>query len=78
MPEINVRITKIEDLVFNGNHPNGIDVDFEVKGYIKSLPEVGREMTCYTLRGGLVTTQVVATTRDTFTTLNSIYKLEIL
>lgn len=41
-------LTKIEDLKFNGNHPNNINVGSkEIQGYCHSEPEISEQLTLH-------------------------------
>ena len=36
-----IRLTKITDDAFNGNHPNGIYEGYSIEGEINTLPKIG-------------------------------------
>jgi hypothetical protein len=66
-------LTKIKDLQFSGEHPNGIDEGYTTTGILFIEPVVGK----HCVVGDLRTTKVVKIIdKNTFETQNSIYKLE--
>lgn len=72
-------IQKLDDLKFNGEHPNGIYEGYTQTGYFENYPKVGK---CFSL-GSLITSTVtkILELEDNyvfFNTLNSTYKLTIL
>lgn len=72
-------IQKLDDLKFNGEHPNGINKGYTRTGYFENYPTVGQ---CFSL-GSLITSTVynILNMEDDyiiFNTLNSTYKLTIL
>jgi len=67
-----VRVEKISDEVFNGKHPNEINVGYFTEGIL--YEDIFVEDCCYV--GWLRTSPVVEIiSEDTFKTMNSIYKL---
>jgi hypothetical protein len=73
-----VRLTKIEDLRFDGKHPNGINVGAERIGTMGSLT-IGEPFVLNKGLGWFKTSPVVKTNDDnTFETENSKYKIEFL
>ena len=72
-PGIKVLITKLNDDVFNGNHPNGIQEGFAKEGILCQAPEVGVSCRLDNFRTSVVTEIIDDTT---FKTKNSMYKIE--
>ena len=74
-----VKITKISDLKFKGNHPNNV---YEGHSQIGRLVDFSEDNRCNVIGKGindfLSTSMVVKINDDnTFETINSIYKLEL-
>lgn len=76
---IKIRVTKVTDEVFKGEHPNKINEGYTVEGEISELPLVGFSL--YVSHG----TRLFATSQiteiidgNTFKTLNSTYKWEVI
>lgn len=81
-----IRLTKISDDAFNGNHPNGINEGFSIEGEIENLPKKGerfypeqrKKMDLYS-RGfstSIVTEEL--NENNIFKTMYSTYKIEYL
>lgn len=69
------RLEKLEDLRFNGNHPNGIDKGYITDGILYENIETGKKV----FLGRLVTSTVMKIINEnTFQTKNSTYKISIL
>jgi len=77
-----VQLTKISDDKFEGNHPKGIYKGYNVTGDVKSEPVVGQSFIVrgQTVENWLITSEVteVFPETNTFKTLNSTYKWEVL
>ena len=78
-----IRLTKLKDNVFDGNHPNFIFEGHIEIGYEIAPPTVGERYHVSTgkINRNPFSTSIVQTTLDennTFTTLYSTYKLEYL
>ena len=77
-------LTKIKDKVFNGNHPNFVNVGSTiVQGYCKNLPIIGKQLFLYDyLKVNVNAWTSVVLKYDLKTkileTKNSIYKIKIL
>lgn len=70
-----VRLTKLKDLRFEGDHSNGIHEGFVCDGILYAAPEVD----CICVVGGCHTSLVTKVIdRNTFETENSLYKIEYL
>lgn len=70
-----VRITKIEDNSFNGQHPNGINKGFTAEGLELRSPKVGERYDA----AGISTSRVVEIIdSNTIKTKYSTYKIEYL
>lgn len=68
-----VKIYKVSDDRFNGEHPNGINAGFTAEGVEYNKPTVGESY----WGGGLRTSTVTEVIDDNnFKTLNSTYRLE--
>lgn len=76
-----VRLTKMIDLKFDGNHPNGINVDSVREGPLQNI-KVGERCIVGRLNSYRATSLVIAIIKHDdhweLTTENSIYKLECL
>lgn len=77
------KLTKVEDRVFNGTHPNDINVGSEVVGSFLGEPQEGYSFCFYNVTGdGMRATSKVVEVIDEegenkkIVTKNSIYKLE--
>lgn len=71
-----VRLTKISDDYFEGNHPNNINAGYKEIGYMTREPEIGERFYV-----GFFSTSPVISLLDKngiFKTTYSTYKLEIL
>lgn len=69
-----VRLTKLSDDHFNGNHPNGIYEGFVKEGKEVEIPTVGQR---YYLNNGFSTSVVIKLIdENTIKTTYSTYKLE--
>lgn len=68
-----VRITKIIDHEFNGNHPNGINTGFIKQGVEVEPPQIGER---YYVGLNFSTSPVTKITKGTIKTTYSTYKLE--
>lgn len=80
LPFKNVRITKLDDLVFEGNHPNGINKGFTNEGFELNSPVIGE---AYHFSSGFHTSTIVNIIfvnekEIVLKTLNSMYRLEYL
>lgn len=77
-----LKITKISDLKFNGNHPNGINKGYTKVSNAENLPVIGERfiMTGNRVEDFLATSIVesIDLEEKTFMTTNSKYKYEIL
>jgi hypothetical protein len=74
-----VRLTKVDDTKFNGQHPNGINTGSERVGMAFGNLEVDNAFYMATERGMFHTSRVTKINDDmTFNTLNSVYKVEVL
>lgn len=77
-------LTKIKDKVFNGNHPNFVNVGSTiVQGYCKSLPIIGEQLFLYDylkVKANSWTSIVLNYDLKTkiLETKNSIYKIKIM
>lgn len=77
-----IKLTKLEDLKFDGNHPNGINVgNTRIQGRCIEEPKVGEQLI---LQSGISygtcwTSKVVSFNKDKMilTTENSVYKVDI-
>jgi hypothetical protein len=70
-----VRLTKIKDNRFEGNHPNGVNTGAVREGFLIQAPKVG--LSCMT--DNFLTSMVTKILDDnTFETFNSTYKIEYL
>ena len=74
----NIRAKKVEDTMFNGNHPNGINTGAVRGGWELKEPTIGEP---YVLLDGpdrwfrtSLVTEIISPTR--FKTLNSVYEIE--
>ena len=75
--QIKVRITKLTDDFFNGNHPNGVSEEYVKEGYIQKEPTVGEEFWVFTISTYFHTSIVTEIIDDhTFKTFYSTYKWE--
>lgn len=77
-----IKLTKLEDLKFDGNHPNGINVgNTNIQGICADEPKVGEPliMQAGIIYGTCWTSPVKSFDKEsmTLTTENSIYKVEI-
>jgi len=73
-----VKLTKVDDTAFNGQHPNGINTGAERIGKAGRLA-VDIAFYMLTERGLFHTSTVTKINDDmTFNTLNSVYKVEVL
>lgn len=71
----NIKITKISDDKFEGKHPNGINEGWVSEGQEEREPTVGERYH----GGGLLTSTVTEIVdENTFKTLNSTYKIEVI
>lgn len=68
-----VRITKLTDDVFNGKHPNKINVGYVKEGILWQAPIVGQSCCVGSLATSVVTEVI---DENTFRTMNSTYKIE--
>ena len=76
-----VKLTKLEDTKFDGNHPNKMFVGIERTGIQTDELVIGRPFIIYgtKLGNGFCTSHVTKINDDnTFNTENSLYKIEIL
>lgn len=74
-----VKLTKLEDMVFSGNHKNNINTGYEREGRSYNNIEVNESFAIITDRGVMMTSMVTKVNDDmTFNTMNSIYKVEVL
>jgi hypothetical protein len=74
-----IRLTKISDDAFNGNHPNGIYQGHVVEGLFLQPPTIGERF--YVIcQNGFSTSPVIepANSEGVFRTTYSTYKLEFL
>lgn len=72
-----VRLIKLIDTRFDGNHPNGINVDYTKEGYEVHPLELGETYKIVNDTSWFRTSTVVEINDDgTFHTENSVYKLE--
>lgn len=76
-----VKLTKLTDDKFEGNHPNGINQGYEKIGFIRGVPTKGKAF--FVTRGvdNFFHTSTVTEEMNEegiFKTLNSTYKLEYL
>lgn len=75
-----IKITKISDDKFNGNHPNYIDEGYTQFGFLVESPIVGERFKVRgtTLTSGLLTSIVTEIIdENTFKTENSTYRIEL-
>lgn len=73
-----IKLTKLSDDEFEGNHPNGIYAGYTKTGYIKDLPKVGER---FYISGADFSTSIVVkelNENNVFETLYSTYKIEYL
>lgn len=70
-----VRLTKLSDEKFNGNHPNGIYTGRTFEGEEFETLKIGER---YHISGLLTSTVQEIIDENTFRTTNSIYKKEII
>jgi hypothetical protein len=73
-----VKLTKVSDNRYNGQHPNGIDKGHTITGYpIENKPIIGHRFIVRNL-GRFLSTSLITEIIDknTFKTENSTYKLE--
>lgn len=78
---IKARITKVIDDMFEGQHPNGIDVGYTKAGYLIKMPTIDETFKLYSENGAMIfhTSTVVKVVNEyIFETLNSTYKLDLL
>jgi len=73
---IRVKVTKISDDRFKGNHPNGIYTGTISEGFVTQMPELGVRYRVGSLLTSMVTQPLDK--NNNFKTLYSTYKLEIL
>ena len=73
IPAKRVRVTKLSDDVFNGNHPNGIQEGFVREGILWQAPKIGESCWVGDFCSSVVTEIIDETT---FKTRNSTYKIE--
>jgi hypothetical protein len=73
---IAIKITKLSDDTFEGNHPNNVYAGTVSEGFVTKMPEIGERYSV----GSFLTSMVTQTLdKDSvFKTLYSTYKLEIL
>ena len=74
-----IKITKMSDEKFDGQHPNNINEGYTVDGSILKNPVIN-EPFCVIREGGMFVTSKVTEIIDseTFKTLNSTYKWEVI
>lgn len=70
-----VKITKIKDTKFDGNHPNEINEGYTKQGILYNPPKVGESVRVGSLLTSTVTEII---NNDLFKTENSVYKIEYL
>ncbi len=75
-----VKLQKISDDVYNGNHPNGVYEGDILSGYVKTLPVIGEQFYMYDKlinKPVAWTSKVVALNEDVgvIKTKNSTYKI---
>lgn len=71
-----IKLTKLSDDTFEGNHPNGIYAGYVKTGYMKDLPKVGER---FFVIGGMFSTSIVTkelNKNNIFKTTFSTYKIE--
>lgn len=79
---VKIKLTKLTDDVFEGNHPNGINEGYTKKGYMIEKPKVGYPFTVYA--GKLYPCFWTSTVKKKmnkegiFKTTYSTYKIEII
>lgn len=76
-----IRLTKVSDDHFEGNHPNGIYTGYVKEGMSKLPPVVGERFYCNSghIRDGFSTSTVMEIIDDnTFKSRYSTYKIELL
>lgn len=77
-------LTKIKDKVFNGNHPNFVNIGSKlIRGYCKNLPVIGEQLFLYDyLKFNTIAWTSIVLNYDLKTKLletkNSIYKIKII
>lgn len=72
-----IRLTKVSDDRYNGNHPNGINEGYECVGTPIGPLEVGTRFGVTGPKRFLVTSEVIKIIdENTFKTRNSTYKIE--
>jgi hypothetical protein len=76
--ERKIRLTKISDDYFNGNHPNNIQEGFAKEGSISELPIIGERFYIGTFSTSLVKEVLDKEHSIIFKTLYSTYNLEFL
>ncbi len=73
---LKVKLTKISDDYFKGNHPNGIYKGYIKEGYTPKLPTIGERFYVGAFSTSLVIKEL--NQENIFKTTYSTYKLEIL
>ena len=74
-----IRLTKVNDDAFEGNHPNGIDEGYVVEGHLIESPKIGSRF-YVACAEGFSTSNVTELPNEEgiFKTMYSTYKLEYL
>jgi len=70
-----IRLTKISDDEFQGNHPNGINAGYIKEGFFTDRPEIGE---CFYVDNFRTSRVTYIIDDETFQTENSTYRLEYL
>jgi len=77
-----IKLTKLSDDHFEGNHPNGIDEGFTINGYLMNNPKVGERFCVYQSKTNynFSTSNVIKELDENniFKTTYSTYKIEYL
>ena len=72
-----IRLTKLSDEVFSGNHPNNINPGFVKEGFADNELKIGDSLWMDNLSWATSTIKEIIDD-NTFRTLNSTYKIEYL
>ena len=83
MTRLKVKVIKLTDDRFNGNHPNGVDAGYTVVGYCHQLPTVNHSFYVDRSKERFINPFYTSTVTEVgedgvFKTLNSTYKYEVI